>query len=184
MLNAWAELAEDVSLRIVGDGPCRGLVEEVAARDARVTFLGGQPLEQVMEQLRGATCLVMPSVWYETFGRTIVEAYAAGTPVVASRLGAMEELVIHQKTGLLFEAGSASALAEAVRELCRRSNLRDMRKLARREFEDKYTAEKSYRRLISIYERTIGKRSYDQCAETAPVTTALPASLCSPLKPT
>ena len=184
LLNAWAQLAEDVALRIVGDGPCRGLVEEAAARDARVTFLGEQPRERVMEQLRGAACLVMPSVWYETFGRTIVEAYAAGTPVVASRLGTMEELVVHQKTGLLFEAGSASALAQAVCELCRRSDLRDMRQQARREFEDKYTAEKSYRRLISIYERTIGKRSYDQCAEAAPVATVRPASLCSPLKPT
>ena len=65
------------------------------------------PHQQVLEELRAATCLVMPSEWYETFGRTIVEAYAVGTPVVASRMGSMQELLVHEETGLLFEAGSA-----------------------------------------------------------------------------
>ena len=97
----------------------------------------------------------MPSEWYETFGRTIVEAYASGTPVIASRMGAMEELLVHEETGLLFEAGSASALAEAITKLCGRSDLPDMRRRARREFEDRYSIEQSYRCLISIYERAL-----------------------------
>ncbi len=127
LLNAWAKLEEDLPLHIIGDGPCRDLVEEAAARDARISYLGERPHQEVLQQLHAATCLVMPSVWYETFGRTIVEAYAAGTPVIASRLGAMEELVVHQETGLLFEPGSASALAEAVSALCSRGDLLDVR---------------------------------------------------------
>ena len=56
----------------------------------------------------------MPSIWYETFGRTIIEADAKGTPVVASRLGAMAELVDEGRTGLLFEPGNAAHMAAKV----------------------------------------------------------------------
>jgi glycosyltransferase involved in cell wall biosynthesis len=73
-------------------------------------YIGEMPHQKVLEELRAATCLVMPSESYETFGRTIV-AYAAGTPVIASRMGAMEELLVHEQTGLRFEVGSASALS-------------------------------------------------------------------------
>ena len=110
----------------------------------------------------------MPSEWYETFGRTIVEAYAAGTPVIASRMGAMEELLVHEETGLLFEAGSASALSQAVSKLCRRSDLPDIRRRARREFEDKYSIEQSYRCLMSIYERAFERYCRVTRAKTVP----------------
>lgn len=156
LLGAWAEIQDGIRLRIIGDGPCRGLVEEAAARDSRITPLGYLPLEQVYRELHNATCLVMPSVWYETFGRTIIEAYAAGTPVIASRLGAMQELVRHRETGLLFEPGSSAALSRAVMELHRRTDLPAMRARARSEFDDKFTAEENYRQLMRIFERTLG----------------------------
>jgi glycosyltransferase involved in cell wall biosynthesis len=155
LVNAWAQLKGDLPLHVIGDGPCRHLVAEAARRDARIVYVGEQPHRQVMEQMRAATCLVLPSVCYETFGRTIVEAYGAGTPVVASRLGAMEELVVHEETGLHFEPGSASALSQAVRALCSRDDLPTVRVRARREFEDKYSAEQSYRCLMSIYQRAV-----------------------------
>ena len=182
LLGAWAEFADDLPLHIVGDGPSRELVEEAAARDPRIIFLGELPHQQVLEQLRAATCLVMPSVWYETFGRIIVEAYAAGTPVIASRLGAMEELVVHQETGLLFEPGSASSLSQAVRALCSRSSGQDVRNRARREFEDKYSVEQSYRCLMSIYQRTIEKYFHLDRAEAASVLESREAVLCGPQK--
>jgi glycosyltransferase involved in cell wall biosynthesis len=177
LLKAWAELEEDLPLHIVGDGSCRGLVEEAAARDARIVFLGEMPHQQVMEQLRPATCLVMPSEWYETFGRTIVEAYAVGTPVVASRMGSMEELLVHQETGLLFEPGSASALSQAVSRLCRRSDLPDVRRRARREFEDKYSVEQSYRCLMSIYKRALERYCHVDRAEADSVPRTRQAAL-------
>lgn len=178
LLNAWAELEEDLPLHIVGDGPCRGLVEEAARRDTRINYLGEQPHRQVLVQMRAATCLVMPSVWYETFGRTIVEAYAAGTPVIVSRLGAMEELVVHQETGLHFEPGSASALSQAVSTLCRRNDLQDVRRRARREFEDKYSVEQSYRCLMSIYQRAVERHRNIDRVDEACEWNAQPAALC------
>jgi glycosyltransferase involved in cell wall biosynthesis len=183
LLSAWSEIEERIPLRIIGDGPCRGLVEQAAANDLRIVPLGSKTSAEVFKELRTATCLVMPSVWYETFGRTIIEAFANGTPVVASRLGSMEELVDHQKTGLLFEPGNSSALAQAVRTLCNRSDLADMRERARREFESKFDAEQSFLRLISIYERAIGEKRTDPCAEAPAVPAILPTAYC-PLKPT
>jgi glycosyltransferase involved in cell wall biosynthesis len=183
LLSAWSELKENIPLRIVGDGPCRESVNQAAARDSRITPMGYLPVEQVYEQLRGAKGLVMPSIWYETFGRTIIEAYAAGTPVVASRMGAMEELVVDRETGLLFEPGSASALSQTVKELWSRQDLVAMRQRARREFEDKYTADEGYVHLMSIYKHTIGSKCFDQCAQTPAAQTVL-ASPRYALEPT
>jgi glycosyltransferase involved in cell wall biosynthesis len=157
LLEAWSKLPRNIPLRIIGDGPCRELVEQAAAKDPRITHLGHLSLREVYEQLQRAVCLVMPSVWYETFGRTIIEAYAAGTPVVASRLGAMEELVTHDETGLLFEPGNAFALSQAVCELFERNDPADLRRKARREFENNYTSKHNYLHLMNIYQRAIGK---------------------------
>jgi glycosyltransferase involved in cell wall biosynthesis len=180
LLDAWAALEEDLPLHVVGDGFCRGLAEEAAARDARIIYLGELRKEQVLEQLRAAKFLVMPSVWYETFGRTIVEAYATGTPVIASRLGSMQELVVHQETGLLFEPGSASSLARAVRELCCRGDMLAMRRRARREFEDKYSAEQSYRCLMSIYQRALNRHGQSDLVDEPCARRAQQAVLCGP----
>jgi glycosyltransferase involved in cell wall biosynthesis len=168
LLRAWSELKESIPLRIIGDGPCRGIVEQAAASDSRIVYLGERPLDDVFEELRRAMCLVMPSVWYETFGRAIIEAYATGTPVVASRLGAMEEHVVDQETGLLFEPGNPFALLQAVLKLHHDSNIRAMRKRARRQFEDKFTAEQSYLRLMSVYDGALGTKRSEQRSE-APV---------------
>lgn len=166
LLGAWSKLDECIPLRIIGDGPCRGLVERAAANDSRIMPLGSKAFEEVFKELRAATCLVMPSVWYETFGRVIIEAFANGTPVIASRLGSMEELVEHGKTGLLFEPGDSLSLAESVRALCNHSDLAGMRQRARLEFESNYDAEQSFIRLLSIYERAIEDKHVAQSFET------------------
>ena len=64
-----------------------------------------------------ATCLLLPSLWYEGFPRTIVEAFACGTPVIASRLGSMIDLIDDGRTGLLFEPGNAGDLVTNIRQL-------------------------------------------------------------------
>jgi glycosyltransferase involved in cell wall biosynthesis len=184
LLRAWTELKDRIPLRIIGDGPCRELVQQAAANDPRIAHLGEKSAAEVVKELRHATCLVMSSVWYETFGRTIIEAYAAGTPVVASRLGAMQELVLHRKTGLLFDPGSSSALLQAVRTLYYDSDLAAMRARARREFEDNYTAEQSYHRLLFIYERTIARKCYGKRPDAPAIQTILPNNLYGPLERT
>ena len=100
--------------------------------------------------------LVMPSVNYEGFPKTIVEALTLGTPVVASRLGAMSELIDNGRTGMHFEAGNPEDLARTVNLLVRdRNSLAAMRVAARAEYETKYTAERNYATLAGIYKVAI-----------------------------
>ena len=87
---------------------------------------------------------------------SIVEAFACGTPVICSRLGGMEQLVNDHRTGLLFEPGNAEDLAQKVDWALRHpDDLAAMGREARREFEEKYTAEKNYAYLMDIYKGTV-----------------------------
>ena len=103
-----------------------------------------------------ALFLVMPSEWYEGFPMTIAEAFCQGLSVIASRLGAMAEIVEDGVTGLHFIPGDAGDLAAKVRwavahpeEMCR------MGLNARRVYEEKYTPETNYRQLMAIYDAAI-----------------------------
>lgn len=156
MLAAWNSMRNPPRLKIVGDGPLADQVRAAGASNPSIEWMGFRPLGEVLSIIGSARCLLMPSIWYETFGRTIIEAFAKGTPVIASRLGAMQELVDHGRTGLHFEPGNADDLCAKVRQLFDDSDsaLR-MRRAARDEYESKYTADINYRSLIRIYERAM-----------------------------
>ncbi len=154
LIEAWQNLGGSVPLKVVGDGPLAAVVQEVAARDATIQWLGRLPSEAVYELLGEAAFLVLPSRCYETFGRVIIEAYAKGTPVVASKLGAMAELVEHGRTGLHFRPGDPADLAEKVRRiLANPVELMRMRQAARQEFTERFTADSDYDTLMTIYQR-------------------------------
>src|SRR4029079_3860090 len=76
-----------------------------------------QPREALAGLLREADVLVAPSRWYENSPNVILEAFAAGVPVIAAGHGGMAEMVRHETDGLLFEPGNANALATALRRV-------------------------------------------------------------------
>jgi glycosyltransferase involved in cell wall biosynthesis len=152
LLGAWSRASDLPTLKVVGDGPLAEQVRAAAANDSRVEWLGRRTPAEVLDLVGEAACLVMPSIWYETFGRTIIEAFAKGTPVVASRIGALAELVDEGRTGLLFAPGDPEDLAAKVRDLLSDSGrLSRMRQEAREEYRTKYTPEINYRQLLAIY---------------------------------
>ena len=103
-----------------------------------------------------AKCLIFPSEWYETFGRVAIEAYSRSTPVIASRLRAIAELVEDGRTGFCFEPANAHDLARTIDVAhASTSQLASMRLEVRREYEMKYTAERNYQQMMSIYERAL-----------------------------
>ena len=158
LLDAWSKLKADIGLKIVGDGPLSDYVSQAAQHDSRIEALGRRSNNEVLSILGSAACLVMPSTWYETFGRTIAEAYSKGTPVLVSRLGAMAELVEEGITGHTFAAGDANELAEAASRLWDRlSNDDAMRVAARDKYEREFTAERNYGCLMAIYNRALGR---------------------------
>jgi glycosyltransferase involved in cell wall biosynthesis len=92
-------------------GLLRGVAAEVAAR---VELTGALPYAQTLAQLAGAAVFVFPTICSEGFGLPVIEAMAAGVPVVASRVGGVTDLVVEGETGLLVDTGDAGALAQAV----------------------------------------------------------------------
>lgn len=152
LLEAWRWLADDVPLKIIGDGPLASYVQETIKGDLAVEWLGPRPHAEVQELLGNARMLVLPSTWYEGFPKILVEALAKGTPVVASRLGAMAELIENGRTGLHFEPGDGGDLAMKVRQLIADPHrLTKMRQAARECYEENYTAVSNYRQLMEIY---------------------------------
>lgn len=151
------------SLKVIGDGPLRHCLEE-KVRDQglkqTVDFLGKRPHVECMQLLREARFLIVPSICYENFPLTIVEAFACGKPVLASSHGAMGAIVEHEKTGLLFPAGDSRKLAETLSimmsdaDLCVR-----MGRNARLEYENRYTAQYNFEHLMKIYGHVLQNRS-------------------------
>lgn len=112
LLEAWEGF--DAPLLIAGDGPQRPHLERLASAWPRVGFLGAVSPSRAEELVRGARALILPSTCYEGAPRTIPEAYAAGVPVITSRLGGLPESVEDEGSGILFPPGDARALREAV----------------------------------------------------------------------
>ncbi len=135
-------------VRVVGGGP----MAEVVAGASGVDYLGFLPLTEIWGHLSTASYMVVPSVWYEGFPRTIVEAFASGVPVIASRLGSLAEVVTDGKTGLLFNPGDDEDLAAklAWAESHPQAMIR-MGQAAREEYEARYTPERNCAELIEIY---------------------------------
>jgi glycosyltransferase involved in cell wall biosynthesis len=160
MLEAWRRLEKPIPLKIIGDGPLAAEIQQFADTHPHVELLGRRPLDEVLQIIGAARFLVMPSVWYETFGRTIIEAFAKGTPVIASRLGAMAELVEDGTTGLLFKPGDATDLASKIQSLASDPAQRQrLGRAARLEYERHYTAEPNHQQLLDIYRSAIAKRA-------------------------
>lgn len=160
--------------RIVGNGPeleyLRGCVPEA-------NLLGIQSREKVIELMATSSAVVVPSICYENFPKVIVEAFSVGTPVIASNLGALGELVEEGHTGLLFCAGDPVSLIASLRraQACQ-SSMSRLGRNALEEYERKYTPAANYRKLMSIYAEAIEdglhasagvSDSGDNCADDA-----------------
>jgi glycosyltransferase involved in cell wall biosynthesis len=145
-------LAPGAQMRVAGEGPQAGLLDGAAG----VTRLGSLPGEAVRQEMRRALALVVPSIWYENFPRTIVEAFACGLPVIAGRIGALAEIVRDGQTGLLFEPGDAADLAQKMAwAQAHPDAMARMGRNARAEYEANYTAGINYRQLTAIYDEAI-----------------------------
>jgi glycosyltransferase involved in cell wall biosynthesis len=156
LLEAWRQIGNDLPLQIAGDGPLASDVEKASREMENVTWLKWLPREEILQRMKDASALILPSTWYEGFPMIIAEAFAVGLPVITSNLGSMSTIVDHQRTGLHFEPGSAAALTEAVRWWSAHpAEAAFMRTEARLEYETKYTAEENYTQMMNIYDSVL-----------------------------
>jgi glycosyltransferase involved in cell wall biosynthesis len=143
-------------LVIAGDGPLRNVVEEAASKNQNISFVGQQGKEQVATLLRSCRALIFPSIWYEGFPITILEAFAASTAVIASRMGSMEEIIEDNANGLHFDPGDERDLVARIVEIHSFPEIgRRLGRNARKTYLNKYTAERNYGQLINIYQTAI-----------------------------
>ncbi len=160
MLEAWSKLDDSRVLRIAGKGPDANLVRAAVERRKNVEYVGGDRTNKEIHQLLAdAAFLVLPTLNYEGCPKEIIEAYAAGTPVLASRIGAIQDLVADDHTGCHVELGSVDDLATKAEELFGDpQRLNRMRTAARSLFEREFTAEANYHQLMGIYDEALRHR--------------------------
>lgn len=156
LLTAWQHVS-GLTLKILGDGPLRVELEKMAGQQGlAVEFLGFRSRQEVLSFVGQAEFQVIPSECYEGFPLVVLEAFACGTPVLAARIGSLEEIVGDGKTGLQFEARNALDLAEKVNSIrSDRQRLAAFRQRARVCFEEEYTAAHNFAMLVKIYNETI-----------------------------
>jgi glycosyltransferase involved in cell wall biosynthesis len=156
LLDGWRRLRTPVPLVILGDGPCEPEVITASTEVPSIQWLGWASSDKVIETMKGARFLVLPSECYESFPLTVVEAFGCGVPIVASALGAMGELVDNHRTGLTFRASDPGDLATKVTwAWSHPEEMRQMGCQGRREFETKYTASANYEALLAIYNEVV-----------------------------
>jgi glycosyltransferase involved in cell wall biosynthesis len=149
------------NLVIIGDGPSRNLVEKEAVTNTQIKYLGFQPKEVIMNYLKKCKALLLPSKWYEGMPMIMLEAFSTGTPVIASRLGAMEEMVQHNCNGLHFNPGDPKDLADKVQQADTQPDfVKKLSQQARDSYTNYYTPQINYTILKDIYAQVLlkGKR--------------------------
>ncbi len=154
LLKAWRNV-KDIPLYIVGTGPQSEAMKGYIRKEGldNVRMLGFLKKEEYLEIMRQAKFLVAPCLSYDNFPMVIVEAYSYGVPVLASRLGSLEEAVQEGKTGMLFSAGDVNDLAEKARALISdESKYQNLCRGARKAYETKHTPQQHYEGLMACYQ--------------------------------
>jgi glycosyltransferase involved in cell wall biosynthesis len=146
-------------LRVAGDGPMAPEVME-AARAGHIRYLGPIGQSSVIDELRRAVALVVPSVWFEAFPVVVLEAYATGTPVLASRIGSLAEIVEEGVTGVFARADDPGDLAERLRWGGHHADeMRGMGATARERYESQYRGPAHLAALLDAYQAPRSKAS-------------------------
>jgi glycosyltransferase involved in cell wall biosynthesis len=148
-----------VRVLIAGEGPCgeslRRLALKLGAKNAE--FLGYVARDKLLELVSKAIFVVIPSVWPENFPYSVLESFAVGKPVVASRIGGLPEMVEDLKTGFLVEPGDPADLTQKIAYLAGNPALAvEMGKAARARIDTEFDASTHYGSIKKVYNELIG----------------------------
>jgi glycosyltransferase involved in cell wall biosynthesis len=147
LIDAWRGI--DERLLVVGNGPEASSLRSKAP--AHVEFVPTVSPERVRTLIQSARAMLVPSRSDEGAGRVVLEAYAAGVPVIASRVGALPEVVVENTTGLLVAAGNVSAWVEAVQRLLEDAESERMGRAGLQLWEAEYSPARGLARLEAAY---------------------------------
>ena len=154
-----ARLLPHIAFTVIGSGPDEARLRAAAPRNVRLT--GALPNALARVWMARASALVMPSIWYEGFPMTVLEAFAASTPVIAARIGSLPEIVAEGTTGLLFTPGDPSSLAGAIAQLLSDpSAMRRMGQAGQERAATLYGPSANATQLEAIYASVLDERSH------------------------
>ncbi|MBC7129416.1 MAG: glycosyltransferase family 4 protein [Thermoplasmatales archaeon] len=157
LIKAFKKIS-NATLHIYGKGKDENYFKKMAKNNEDMIFHGyANGFEELKEAYERANVTVVPSIWYEVFGMIIIESFVCSTPVVASRIGGIPELVRDGYNGFLFEPGNVDELADILNEIS--GNPRILRKLEKgaRESSKKYDIKEHINKLEEIYRSLTGK---------------------------
>jgi glycosyltransferase involved in cell wall biosynthesis len=154
LLAAWKRIGSRLPLTVFGDGPLRDEVASAAeSSDGAVSWLGWRSRSEVDAALGAASVVISPSVWIEAGPLSVIESFARGTPVIASRLGSLAEFVKPDVSGYLFDPGNPASLVAAVEKFLELPDCGSrMGEAAREIFLDTYSAEPAYKNMLALYD--------------------------------
>ena len=155
LLDAMALLAPDVRCWVGSDGPETEALKAKYAGDPRIEWLGRLSDEDKIARLKGAAVFCAPSLHGESFGVVLIEALAAGTPVVASALAGYRNVATHDVDALLVEPGDVAALAAALEAVLTDRVLAERLRHAGERRAEQFSMEMLARRYVELYERVI-----------------------------
>jgi glycosyltransferase involved in cell wall biosynthesis len=155
-VRAWDE-AMPAKLVVAGDGPLRSDLQ--AGAPSNVEFLGAVPPDRVPALIARARAVIVPSICYEGSPRSVTEAYGSGVPVIASRLGAIPEVVDEDVTGVLVPPSDPTRLRAAVLRLTDDALCRGLGDAAYAAWEQLYGPERAIRNLELAYQSVTRTRS-------------------------
>jgi len=172
-LLAAARLVPELPLKIAGTGPLEAdLRREVGEPGMNHVELVGHVTGEVKRRLIAeALCTIVPSECHENFPLSLVESLALGTPVIASWMGGLPDLIEHGRTGLLFQAGDAEALAECLRRISdSEAGTYEMAVNALARARERFTPQRHLEQLLEIYRDAIGdarkiSNTQEQCVQ-------------------
>ena len=161
LANAFAGLPTQ-KLVIIGDAADSQAEMARFLDNSNITLKGRLNKEGVLAYMKRCKALIFPSTWYEGLPFVIIEAFATGTPVIASRLGSMAELVNDKLNGFLFEPGNVTDLQQKI-HLFLQTERQDRNALyenARTTYVQNFSPEKHYQTILTLYETVIAEKRF------------------------
>lgn len=157
LVHAFAEMP-DQNIIIIGDGPEKEALKDKFESFPNIVFLENTDRKTVEKYMRYCKAFICPSIWYEGTPLTIAEAFAASTPVIASKLGPLKETVTDGFNGLHFVPGNINDLIKKVRLFIDEMSGNPLFYMnARQTYLEKFNSDTHYKSILKIYNNAIAE---------------------------
>lgn len=160
LMESLRYIKSDININIVGIGPEEKMLKTFIKDNKinNVNLLGFKSGQDLHNEIAKAKCTVLPSIWHEAFGLTVTESFALGTPVIGSKMGAIQENIEDKVNGAIFESGNSRELAEKINWIFSLDE-REYRKLVENSINKskEFDIDKYYTKIIGVYNEVILK---------------------------